>query len=45
MSREILLLVEKCAHTFSFYDVESGEALEHIRLPEFPHEFVVDSTT
>lgn len=43
MSREILLLVEKCAHTFSFYDVESGDALEHIQLPEFPHEFVVDA--
>ncbi|KTT12064.1 hypothetical protein NS2R_11430 [Pseudomonas oryzihabitans] len=43
MSREILLLVEKCAHTFSFYDVDSGDALEHIPLPEFPHEFVVDA--
>ena len=43
MSREILLLVEKCAHTFSFYDVASGDALEHIRLPDFPHEFVVDA--
>jgi YVTN family beta-propeller protein len=43
MSQEILLLVEKCAHTFSFYDVGSGEALKHIRLPDFPHEFVVDS--
>jgi len=43
MSQEILLLVQKCAHTFSFYDVASGEAIQHIRLPDFPHEFVVDS--
>ncbi|OWJ92372.1 hypothetical protein B6S59_20240 [Pseudomonas sp. A46] len=43
MNQEILLLVQKCAHTFSFYDVASGEALKHIRLPDFPHEFVVDS--
>ena len=43
MSQEILLLVQKCAHTFSFYDVASGDALKHIRLPDFPHEFVVDS--
>ncbi|MCT9827161.1 YncE family protein [Pseudomonas veronii] len=43
MSQEILLLVQKCAHTFSFYDIASGEAIKHIRLPDFPHEFVVDS--
>ena len=43
MSQEILLLVQKCAHTFSFYDVQSGDAIKHIRLPDFPHEFVVDS--
>jgi YVTN family beta-propeller protein len=43
MNQEILLLVQKCAHTFSFYDVASGAALKHIRLPDFPHEFVVDS--
>ncbi|MHC8354333.1 YncE family protein [Pseudomonas sp. LB3P81] len=43
MSQEILLVVQKCAHTFSFYDVASGEAIKHIRLPDFPHEFVVDS--
>lgn len=43
MSQEILLLVQKCAHTFSFYDVASGDAIKHIRLPDFPHEFVVDS--
>jgi hypothetical protein len=43
MSRDILLLVEKCAHCFSWYDVESGERLKSLPLPEFPHEFVVDS--
>jgi DNA-binding beta-propeller fold protein YncE len=39
---DILLLVQKCAHTFSFYDLESGAALKHIVLPNFPHEFTVD---
>lgn len=43
MSQEILLLVQKCAHAFSFYDVASGEELGRVTLPEFPHEFVVDS--
>ena len=39
---DILLLVQKCAHTFSFYDLDSGAALKHIVLPNFPHEFTVD---
>lgn len=43
MSQEILLLVEKCSHCFSYYDIESGERLHSIALPDFPHEFVVDS--
>ena len=43
MNQEVLLLVQKCAHTFSFYEVQTGAVLKHIRLPEFPHEFVVDS--
>ncbi|MFM1909048.1 MAG: hypothetical protein RLZZ591_2725 [Pseudomonadota bacterium] len=43
MSRqETLLLVQKCAHTFSFYDLASGQAEKHIVLPNFPHEFTVD---
>jgi YVTN family beta-propeller protein len=42
MTRETLLLVQKCAHTFSFYDLASGRAEKHIVLPNFPHEFVVD---
>jgi YVTN family beta-propeller protein len=40
--RETLLLVQKCAHTFSFYDLATGQAEKHIVLPNFPHEFVVD---
>lgn len=40
--RETLLLVQKCAHTFSFYDLATGQAEKHIRLPDFPHEFTVD---
>ena len=43
MSQDILLLVEKCSHCFSYYDLASGERLHSIALPEFPHEFVVDS--
>lgn len=41
-SRETLLLVQKCAHTFSFYNLSTGQAEKHIRLPDFPHEFTVD---
>ncbi len=40
--RDTLLLVEKCSHCFSYYDIESGERLHSIALDEFPHEFVVD---
>jgi len=43
MTQEILLLVEKCSHCFSYYDVASGDRLHSIRLEEFPHEFVVDA--
>ncbi|UYG05013.1 YncE family protein [Halomonas sp. LR3S48] len=43
MTREVLLLNQKCAHTLSLYDAQSGEELKHIRLPDYPHEFVVDS--
>ncbi|VTU45313.1 YncE family protein [Variovorax sp. PBL-E5] len=45
MTREILLLVEKCSHCFSYYDIDSGERLHSILLDEFPHEFVVDAAT
>jgi YVTN family beta-propeller protein len=40
--RQTLLLVQKCAHTFSFYDLATGQADKHIVLPNFPHEFTVD---
>ena len=43
MSRDTLLLVEKCSHCFSWYDLASGERLRSLKLPEFPHEFVTDS--
>ena len=43
MTPEILLLIEKCSHCLSYYDIESGERLHSIALPEFPHEFVVDA--
>ncbi|UUZ66460.1 hypothetical protein LP417_33180 (plasmid) [Polaromonas sp. P1-6] len=43
MTHEILLLVEKCSHCFSYYDINSGERLHSIPLDEFPHEFVVDA--
>ncbi len=42
MSQEILLLVEKCSHCFSFYDVATGQRLHSIPLEAYPHEFVVD---
>ncbi len=43
MSRDTLLLVEKCAHCFSWYDLESGERVKSLQLPDFPHEFVTDA--
>lgn len=43
MSSDILLLVEKCSHCFSYYDLDSGQRLHSIALPDFPHEFVVDA--
>ena len=42
MSQDILLLVEKCAHCFSWYDLESGQRVKSLSLPDFPHEFVTD---
>lgn len=43
MTDQTLLLVEKCAHCFSFYDLASGQKTHSIALPDFPHEFVVDA--
>lgn len=41
--REVLLLVEKCSHCFSTYDLASGERMASVPLPDYPHEFVTDS--
>jgi len=42
INHDILILNQKCAHTLSFYHADTGEELDHIRLPDYPHEFVVD---
>ncbi|ANY18353.1 hypothetical protein [Bordetella pseudohinzii] len=41
--REVLLLVEKCSHCFSTYDLASGARIASVPLPDYPHEFVTDS--
>lgn len=43
MSSEVLLLVEKCSHAFSFYNLHTGQRETSVALPDYPHEFVVDS--
>lgn len=43
MSTETLLLVEKCSHAFSFYNLHTGQRETSVPLPDYPHEFVVDS--
>lgn len=40
---DVLLVVEKSGHAVSFYDVASGRRLKTVRLPDYPHEMVVDS--
>jgi YVTN family beta-propeller protein len=42
-SKEVLLLVEKCSHCFSTYDLSTHERIASVALPDFPHEFVTDS--
>ena len=42
-SQEVLLLVEKCSHCFSTYDLATHERIASVALPDFPHEFVTDS--
>ena len=37
-----MMLVEKCSHCLSWYDVETGEIQGRLDLPDYPHEFVVD---
>jgi YVTN family beta-propeller protein len=41
--REVLLLVEKCSHCFSTYDLRTHERIASVALPDYPHEFVTDS--
>lgn len=41
--REVLLLVEKCSHCFSTYDLATGRRISSVPLPAYPHEFVTDS--
>lgn len=36
------MLVEKCSHRISWYDVETTACQGRVSLPEYPHEFVVD---
>jgi YVTN family beta-propeller protein len=43
MNTETLLLVEKCSHAFSFYNLQTGQREASVALPDYPHEFVVDS--
>lgn len=42
MTLGTLLLIEKCSHCLSYYDLDSGERTASVALPPFPHEFVVD---
>jgi len=41
---QTLMLVEKSDHQISWYNVETGALVgRRVRLPDFPHEFVVDA--
>ncbi|MFI9024198.1 YncE family protein [Streptomyces sp. NPDC053560] len=40
---DVLMVVEKAGHAVSFYDTASGERQGTVRLPDYPHEMVVDS--
>jgi hypothetical protein len=42
-TQNTLLLVEKCSHCFSYYDLVTGQREFSIALPEYPHEFVIDT--
>jgi YVTN family beta-propeller protein len=37
-----MMLVEKCSHCVSWYDIGTGARQGRIALPDYPHEFVVD---
>ncbi len=38
-----MMLVEKSSHCLSWYDIETGARQGRLDLPDYPHEFVVDS--
>lgn len=42
-TREVLLLVEKCSHCFSTYDLSTRQRIASVALPDYPHEFVTDT--
>lgn len=37
-----MMLIEKCSHCVSWYDIETGALQGRLALPNYPHEFVVD---
>lgn len=37
-----MMLIEKCSHCVSWYDIETGALQGRLGLPDYPHEFVVD---
>ncbi|MFI9175909.1 YncE family protein [Streptomyces lincolnensis] len=39
----MLVVVEKGSHAVGFYDAASGQRLQTVGLPDYPHEMVVDS--
>lgn len=41
MKQEVLLIIEKASHRFRYYDMQTKAVLKEIKLPDFPHEFVV----
>lgn len=43
MPKDVLLLIEKSAHRLSCYDIDGGELLHVVPLPEFPHEFTLNA--
>ncbi|WP_328843290.1 YncE family protein [Streptomyces sp. NBC_00258] len=40
---DVLVVVEKGSHAVGFYDAASGQRLQTVGLPDYPHEMVVDS--
>ena len=38
-----MMLVEKCSHCISWYNIDTGAQQGRLALPDYPHEFVVDA--